>query len=179
LSIPTKKGKVPWFKFSEGVLSGSLKPNTIQYEPSHPFIDQIRKRRKTQIRILAHPKKPDMICRFLLKMAMEIIASNDANKVFEDKYDKARHFALTGEKTSDWWYFQRENINSINKRIQTGIRPSEWNEPINLEVVTFKNGAEIFHFKFLYLEILTPLKPEVIPDFDETLKEPEYRLFTI
>jgi len=179
LAIPTKKGKTPWFKFGEGTVTASLRPNTLQYEPSIPFKRPTNEGRKTQIRIVAHPSKPDMICRFLLKMALEIIAYHNVSTVFEDKYDKARRFALLGEKSGDWWYLQRENIVAVDKRIKTGIRPPEWAEPVKLEVTTFKNGAEIFYLKLLYLEMFTPLEPHIIPSLDDVHKEPEYRIFTV
>jgi HNH endonuclease len=178
-AIPTKKGKAPWFKFGEGTLTASLRPNSIQYEPSIPFINSLNEGRKTEIRILAHPKKPDMICRFLLKIALEVIAYHDIEDVFKEKYDKARRFALTGEKSGNWWYLQRENLAAVNKRIKTGIKPAEWGKPIELEVVTFKNKAEIFHLKLFYLDMFTPLMPYITPAFDDTFKEPEYRVFTV
>lgn len=178
-SIPTKKGKQPWLKFGEGIIIASSNPNIIQYEPSEHFIESLSIGNKSQIRMIAQPKKPDMICRFLLKMALEVIAKDNIKQVFKPKYDKARKFALAGEKTGDWWYLQREDINSLNNLIKTREDKSEWIDPFKLEVVTFKNGAEIFHLKTLYLDMFTPLEPRIIPDFNDSLKEPEFRTFFV
>ena len=179
LSIPTKKGKAPWFKFNEGIVKASLRPNSFQYEPSAPFKRATIEGRKKVIRLLAHPIKPDMICRFLLKMALEVIATDDAETVFEKKYDKARVYALLGEKKGDWWYLQHENISAVNNRIKTGTRPPEWAEPVKLEVTTFINGTEIFYLKLLYLELFTTLEQHIKPPPKASVIEPEFRLFIV
>lgn len=178
--IPTKKGKAPWFRFSEGMMKASSRPKTMEYEPSPPFIKAIKEGRKSQIRIIAEPTRPDMICRFLLKMGLEVVASDKTSKVFSKKYDSARKYASLGEKSSDWWYLQRENLVAVNKVIKTGIKPPEWADPVKLEVSIFGNRAEIFYFKFYYLEMFTPLLPDIVPSLDkEIFKEPEYRLFKV
>jgi hypothetical protein len=177
LSIPTKKGKAPWFKFNEGIVKASLQPRSFHYEPSAPFKRAMDEGGKTEIRLLAHPMKPHMICRFLLKMALEVVASDNSEAVFDKKYDKARNFALLDEKLGDWWYLQRENVSAVNNYIKTRNRPSEWAEPVKLEVVTFKDGAEIFHLKLLYLELFIPLEPHIQSPPKNSLQEPEYRLF--
>ena len=180
LHILTKKRKPPWFKFSEGIMKASSRPNTMEYEPSPPFIKAIKEGGKSQIRIIAEPQRPDMICRFLLKMGLEVVASDKTSDVFNEKYDPARKYALLGEKSSDWWYLQRENLTAVNKRIKTGVKPPEWADPVKLEVSVFNNGVEIFYFKFYYLEMFTPLLPDIVPSLDkEQFKEPEYRLFKV
>ena len=59
LGIPTKKGKEPWFKFSEGIVKASLGLRTIDYSPATHFKRATEEGHKTQIRLLAHPLKPD------------------------------------------------------------------------------------------------------------------------
>ncbi len=178
--IPTKKGKAPWFKFSEGIMKASSRLKTMEYEPSPPFIKAIREGRKSQIRIIAEPKRPDMVCRFLLKMGLEVLSWDKTSNVFNEKYDSGRKYALIGEKSSDWWYLQRENLTAVNKVLKTGVKPPEWADPVKLEVSIFDDGAEIFHFRFYYLEMLTPLLPDTVPCLDkEVFKEPEYRLFKV
>ena len=178
--IPTKKGRAPWFKFSEGTLKASSRPKTVEYEPSPPFIEAIKGGGKTQIRVIAEPKRSDMTCRFLLKMGLEVISSDGTSNVFSEKYDPARKYARFGEKSSDWWYLQREDMAAVNKALQTGVKPPEWADPVKLEVSTFDNGAEIFYFRFYYLEMLTPLLSDTVPVLNkETFEEPEYRLFKV
>jgi hypothetical protein len=178
--IPTKKRKKPWFQDGEGKLIATDRPKTIEYLPSPPFIEAMNEGRKSVIRIVAEPKRPDMVCRFLLKMAIEVIASNNVETVFREKYDYARNYAYLGEKNVDWWYIQREDYISINTAIKTGTKPNSWNDPIKIQVDSFDNGAEIFYFKLCYLELFTPVIPDIIPQLDPvTMKEPEYRLFRV
>jgi hypothetical protein len=178
--IPTKKRKATWFQSSEGILKASSTPNLIEYEPPPQLFEALKEGRKSQIRVLAEPKRPDMICRFLLKMGLEVVSSDGTGIIFNKKYDPARKYALLGEKSSDWWYLQRENITTLNEVFRTRVKPPEWADPVKLEVATFDNGAEVFHFKLFYLDILTPLLPDTILSLDkEPLNEPEYRLFKV
>jgi hypothetical protein len=178
--IPTKKRKKPWFKDGEGIFIASDQPKTIEYLPSLPFVEAMNEGRKRTIRIIAEPKRPDMVCRFLLKMALEIITKNDREMVFTEKYDYARNYALNGEKVVDWWYIQREDYTAINTAIKTRTKPNSWNDPIRCEVNVFNNGAEIFYFKLYYLEMFTPVIPNITPCIDPvTMKEPEFRLFKV
>jgi len=106
LSIPTKKGKAPWFKSWEGTIHSSLNPGTFIYEPTQYFEKEFREGKKTQFRLLAHPLKPEMICRFLLKMGIETVAWDNSKDMFESKFDESRYFAITGEKLGKWWYLR-------------------------------------------------------------------------
>lgn len=179
LGIPTKKGKPPWFESWEGVVRASLQPRTIDYDPAAPFKKATEEGRKTQMRILAHPRKPSMVCRFLLKMGMEVVAADDAEAVFDEKFDKARNFALLGEKQDDWWYLQCEDISAASNYISHEVTLQEWMENLNLEVVIIEDAAEIFHLRLLYMDMFTPLEQRIKPPPVGGLAEPQYRLFTV
>ena len=178
LGIPTKKGKAPWFKSWEGKIYASLLPGTFGYDPVPYFDKDVLEGRKTQLRLLAHPLKPDMICRFLLKMGIEVVACENRNDVFCSKFDEARNFALTGEKTGKWWYLQRERVDIASNFITNGFTENEWNDNIQMKVVKLDGEQEIFHLKLLYLDMFVPLTSMIIPEI-EGLEEPEYRLFWV
>lgn len=179
LGIPTKKGKPPWFDSWEGTIKTSLQPGAFGYEPSGHFKNAIEDGRKSQIRILAHPLKPQMICRFLLKMGLEVVAADNPQLAFDEKFDKARNFALLGEKHDDWWYLQYEDISAASHYISHGASLREWVENVKLEVAIIDDNAEMFHLKLLYFDLLTPLEQRIKPPPKDSLSEPEYRLFVV
>ncbi len=178
LGIPTKKGKPPWFTSWEGVIRASLRPSIIGYDPGPPFEEATLTRKKTQMRLLAHPIKANMICRFLLKMGIEVVAADDPEAVFDQKYDASRHYALTGQKERSWWYLQCEDMAMASHYITRGVSFDEWANNVKLDVIVIEDNAEIFHLRLLYMDILVPLEPRIKPQL-EGLEEPEYRLFVV
>ncbi len=178
LGIPTKKSKSPWFKSWEGTIRASLQPGTVGYDPAPPFESAAMAGDKTQIRLLAHPMKPDMVCRFLLKMGIEVVAADDADDVFQSKFDSARRYALTGDKTAPWWYLQMERMDEASRLFTHGITESEWVRSVKLEVIKLEEGQEMFHLGLTYLDLLTPLTTAVQPEM-EGMQEPEFRLFRV
>jgi len=178
LGIPTKKGKGPWFKSWEGTIRASLQPGTFGFDPAPPFEKATIDGTKTQLRLLAHPWRPDMICRFLLKMGIEVVAADNAQDVFHEKFDAARRYALNGDKSSKWWYLQCERMDEASRYIAQGVSPSEWFQNVKLEVGHLDNGQEMFHLQLLYLDMFSPLTDGVQPDM-EGMDEPEFRLFRV
>ncbi len=176
--IPTKKGKPPWFKSGEGIIRASLQPGTVSYDPAPIFEKATIKGRKTQIRLLAHPLKPDMVCRFLLKMGIEVVAWDSNQDIFCSKFDKVRQYALTGEKKDKWWYLQRERIDMASCYFTKGVMRDEWADNVKLEVVKLDGEQEMFHLSLLYLDMMVPLTSMITPKLEE-LEEPEYRLFYV
>lgn len=178
LGIPTKKGKGPWFKSWEGTIRASLHPGTFGYDPAPPFGNATMDGSKTQIRLLAQPLKPDMVCRFLLKMGIEVVASDSADDAFQGKFDDARRFALTGDKIREWWYLQNERMDEAVRFMTQGVPENEWDQNVRLEVIRMEEEQEMFHLKLLYLDLFTPLTGGVQPEMDG-LEEPEFRLFRV
>jgi hypothetical protein len=179
LGIPTKKGKPAWLDSWEGVLQSTARPGLLSYNPAPPFEESVSRKQKTVLRILAEPRKPRMVCRALLKMGIEVVASDDPGIVFHQKFDEARAFALLGRKTKNWWYIQHEDMSAFSKYIANGIQPQEWIKNVELEVTGTEDGPEVFHLKLLYMDLITPLEPQVNPPAGEDLSEPEYRLFVV
>lgn len=179
LGIPTKKGKAPWLNSWEGTVKAVLQPGLIDYDSATPFKKAMEDGQKSQIRLLAHPLKPEMVCRFLLKMGLEVVAADNPQAVFDEKFDKARNFALWGKKLDDWWYLQCEDNSAAPYYIMHGMTVREWVENVKLEVIILDGSAEMFHLKLLYINLFTPLEPRILPPSKDDLSEPEYRLFLI
>ena len=178
LGIPTKKLKAPWLMSGEGTISALHYPGIIGYDPAPCFEKAWFDGSKTVMRLLAHPMKPHMVCRFLIKMGIEVVASDNAEDVFHKKFDPARQYALTGEKTDTWWYLQVERKDEVSHFVTQGVSETEWFQNVGLEVIKLDEEQEIFHLKLLYLDIFTPLTEGVRPEM-EGMKEPEYRLFRV
>ncbi len=178
IGIPTKKGRKPWFKSWEGTIRASLFPGKFEYDPALPFHEAYFNGTKSQIRLLAHPLRPHMICRFLIKMGIEIVAMDNSTDVFDSKFDDARQFSLNGNKKIKWWYLQQEDIEKASKYFTQGITLKDWNENLKLEVIKLDKGQEIFHLNLLYLNMFIPLTTLIQPEFSE-FKEPEFRLFRV
>ena len=178
LGIPTKKGNAPWFNSWEGVIRASLQPGTIGFDPAPPFESATLDGTKTQIRLLAHPMKPHMVCRFLIKMGIEVVAADNATDVFHVKFDSARHYALTGDKTGAWWYLQKERMDEAWRFLTQGVSQSEWFQNVKLEVIRLEDEQEMFHLQLLYLDLFSPLTPAVQADM-AGMEEPEFRLFRV
>jgi hypothetical protein len=173
MGIPTKKDKAPWMPSWEGKLTGSLTPGTFGYDPAPQFEDAILAGTKTQMRIVAHPSKPGMICRTLLKMGLETLAADDPNEVFDERFDAARQYALLGTKDRPWWYLQIEDIESVTECCHGGAGE------VGLEIVEVEAQAEAFHLRLLYLDMVTPLIPAMSPPPLDGLPEPKFRLFVV
>lgn len=178
LGVPTKKGKAPWFKSWEGTVRATLQPGTVGFDPAPPFEKATIDGTKTQIRLLAHPFKPNMVCRFLLKMGIEVVAADNPEDAFNSKFDAARKFALTGEKSTSWWYLQNERMDEASHLLTQGVTVREWFDNVKLEVVKLDEEQEMFHMRLLYLDLFTPLTTNIEPQM-EGLEEPEYRLFRV
>jgi len=179
VGIPTKKGKPPWFVSRlEGTVRASLQPGTFGFDPAPRFEKATMDGTKTQIRLLAHPEKPDMVCRFLLKMGIEVVAADNPKDVFHGKFDAARKYALTGDKTGLWWYLQNERMDEAARFLTKGVTQSEWYNSVKLEVVKLDGQQEMFHMRLLYLDLFSPLTTNVEPQL-EGLQGPELRLFRV
>lgn len=177
--IRTMLDSDPWFRSWEGTLRASLRSGQIGYDPAPYFEQATNEGRKTQIRLIAHPIRPEMICRTLIKIGIEVVAEDNPVDVFHERYDAARVFALEGRKPGDWWYLQREDINAASRFIAQGVSPIEWRDGVQLSVSELADHAEVFHLRLLYLDFLVPLDPRIQAPPVADMPEPEYRLFIV
>jgi len=178
LGIPTKKGKAPWFSSWEGKMEAGGRTGMINYEPNDLFSDAFNSGKKSISILPAMPEKTDMVLRTLLKIGLETFAADLSTKdqVFDDKFNPARKYALTGEKSNPWFYIVHENIDRLNHFLK-GISQKEWTENFYADV--HEEGDLVYlHLKLLYLDFLTPLVDNVEVDekLKETIIEPKSRL---
>ncbi len=179
LGVPTKKGKAPWLKSWEGEVYGCPKPGRIGYDPAQEFAGALENGTKTQMRLIAEPRKPDFVCRTMIKMGIEVVAADNASDALQEKFDPAREYALTGKKDAKWWYLQREDMTQASNLISKGITPKEWFDGVQMNTELIEGTAEVFHLKLLYLDVITPLEPCIQPPNMTELPEPGYRLFVV
>lgn len=119
-----------------------------------------------------------MVCRFLLKMGIEVVAADSASDAFLVKFDAARRYALTGDRTHPWWYLQNERMGEASRFFTRGVTIPDWSRGVRLEVIKLDQGQEVFHLSLLYLDMFTPLTEGIQPDMTG-MEEPEFRLFTV
>lgn len=177
LGITTKKGKAPWFDCWEGKILAASPIGCFGYEPSPPFAEVFNERRKTVMRIPAEPRKPAFICRTLLKMGLELVASTNPNDAFSDRLDEARSFALHGVKDVPWWYLQAEHNDRFTRLLSGTAEPADYS--ISLETIAIEDDAEVFYLKLFHLEMFCPLDSRILPPRMGELEEPAFRLFAI
>jgi len=132
------------------------------------------------MRILAETENPRIVCRFLLKMAIELLATTEPSLVFSEAFDEARVFALTGEKQNEWWYMFDENITVAKKlMIPVDTHMQSPNESLTLELIELDKSRFVFHMKLFYLDMFCPLDYEIYHPPKKSLVEPEHRLYII
>lgn len=173
LSIPTKKRKAPWMENFHGKFYAGGRPGLIGIVPSLEFENSIDK--ITATIFLAVSKKPSMVLRTLLKIGLEVIATDQTNAVFESRYDAARKFALTGEKESPWFYLQYEDYSAMQK-YQTGY--TRENDRL-MYIAYFDNGCVTLNMRLFYLEFVVPLIEDVRMPEDFKPNEPTERLIIV
>lgn len=176
LGIPTKKSKAPWFKYWEGTLHSAGKPGTIIYEPNDYLQKAFESGQKTLTIIPAMTSKPNMVLRTLIKIGLETIAANDAEKAFEKRFDPAREYALTGLKNFPWFYIQKEDY----ELLQIYIKGIDWDDyHCFMDVHYEDNGLVFLHLRVFYLEFLVPLVENVVLDENNKFEEPHQRVVTV
>jgi hypothetical protein len=179
IGVPTKRKKAPWFKCWEGTLTATGTPGSLNYEPAEIFSEAYERGQKTVMRIVAYPRRPDMICCTLLKMGLEMVAFHEQGKAFEGRYDEARTYALTGTKSQGWWYLQEEDDELASKFFAGTATEQEWTEGASLSVEEIDGGRDVFRLQLLYLTLIVPLDADISPPPMLELPEPRYRLFTL
>lgn len=176
LGIPTKKGKAPWFKYLEGTLYSAGESGKIIYEPNGYFKKAFESGQKIHTIIPTTTRKPSMMLRTLIKIGLETIAANDPKIIFEDRFNAAREYALTGFKKNPWFYIQKEN----DELFQLYLKNIEWKDNHNFMDVHYKeNGLVFLHLRILYLEFLVPLIEDMSLKADVDLENSKESLFIV
>ena len=168
LGIQTKKNKNPWFRYHEGFLHSAGEPGKIIYEPNDFFRKSKNLRNKIHTIVPASTKKPEFMLRTLLKIGLETIAVNDRELVFEERFDTARNYALTGKKECSWFYILRENRELMNLYISG----KDWSDCHCFCDIHYENDGLVYmHFRAYYIEFLVPLLENVESDPEDLLDD--------
>ena len=116
--IRTKKGKMPFFDFFEGTLFGPDTSGMLSVA-FHPFFHKaLLEGRKTQMRLLAEPHDKTTVCRFLLKMAIELMHEDHIADVHDSRFRPACRFARACSPGSHWWFMLVEYDNDNLCRLE-------------------------------------------------------------
>lgn len=166
MGIPTKKNKTPWFRYPEGFLYSAGEPGKIIYEPNDFFRKSKYIQNKIHTIVPTSTRKPEFLLRTLLKIGLETIAANDKDLVFEERFNAARHYALTGEKESTWFYAQRQNDEFMNLY----INDKDWEDYHFFSDIHYEDDGLVFmHLRIYYIEFLVPLLEYVESDPNDML----------
>jgi hypothetical protein len=176
LGIPTKKSRLPEMNSTIGRLKSGGLPGLIGLDPTSSELEaRIVSGKVSRFTILAEVTEPLAVCRFLLKMGLEVVAADSADDARISKFDNARKFARSPSKGKKWWFLLHTDHEALFSNFRKGITVREWIEGVKLEVVEVQ-GAEIFHLQLLNMNLITPLDDRVLPPSMESLPEPDYRL---
>lgn len=176
LGIPTKKRKAPWFNYWEGTLYSAGQAGKIIYEPNDLFKRSVESGQKIMTIIPTGTNKPDMVLRMLLKIGLEVIAANDRDTVFEERFNPTRDYALTGKKNYPWFYIQKED----DKLRHSYINGIDWEDDHCFMDVHYEDsGLVVLHMRTYYLEFIVPLIENVVLDPNDKFSEPREKVVMI
>jgi hypothetical protein len=179
LGIPTKKRRASKLEVLQGTVFGSSSAGRVELDPRDEEVAAgVRTGRITQMRLIAQPTEPVAVCRFLLKMGLEVLAGDDGMLAREARFDATRTFARAPKRGSGWWFLLHTDHERLFPHFVRGVSIDEWRDGIVLEVVQ-ESGAEIFHLEMLGEHMFTPLEPHVLPGPPEDFPAPAYQLVRV
>lgn len=179
LGIRTKRNRAPTLESALGLVRGSPIPRTLGLDPRNDEIETgVRDGTITQVRILAEPTEPVAVCRLLLKMGLEFIAANSVADALSPRFDAARAFARSPQRSSRWWFLIVCDHHRLFRSFKEGISVREWADGVSLSTTTHKD-VEVFHLKLLDMSIITPLEHGIAPSPELRSNEPDRRLFEV
>jgi hypothetical protein len=167
--IVTKRRKYPRIITHLGDLISSPFEDIIGIDPSNEDIHRkIQDGSISQVTILAEIVEPKAICRFLLKMGLEIIADDRPLEIYNSKYDVARIIARAPKRGDKWWFiFIRDEGFLFSKQ-----KPKN-NCDIELSTSVIEEH-EFFHLKLGDISFITPIEQGFIPDPEITKIDKHY-----
>jgi hypothetical protein len=179
LGIPTRKKAAPEMLDSLGTVRASLKPGCIGLDPANERIEEaINNGEVTQFRILAEPTEPVAVCRMLVKMGLEVVATDSPDNARSPKFNSARLFARCPPRGMEWWFVINTDHAELFQKFRNGIRIEDWLNGVSLSVHRLAE-FEAFRLQLLDMIIFTPLDMRVAPPDMQEFPEPDYRLFRV
>lgn len=175
LGIPTKKGRPPRLEVIQGTVHGTPGAGRVELAPrDERLASLVGAGVVTQMRVIAEPTASLPVCRLLLKIGLEVLASSDPALARAERFDAARTFARAPRRGSKWWFLIQTDHDRLFSHFTRGVSLEEWCDGLVLEVVN-DWGAEILHVGMLGMNLFTPLEPRVTPSIED-FQPPEYQL---
>ncbi|MBE0552437.1 MAG: hypothetical protein IH625_01980 [Rhodobacteraceae bacterium] len=166
--VRTKKKKWAIIDHPIGKLSASPYDRVIGLEPSSEDIEyQLLTGNRTQFRIIAETKNPLLLCRFLLKVALECVARDCVLNAMKVRYAEARRFARSPQRGDSWWFMYRFDPSADGRQ----------NKEVQAEIVEIED-AELGLISIYGCKFLVPLHRRIVYEASD-LQEPEYRYFAV
>lgn len=177
LGIPTRKGSPPHMGTPLGTVRATVQPGTLGLDPATPAVEEaLLNGRITELDIIAEPTEPAAVCRMLVKMGLEALASDLPDYARSPTFDSARDFARRPARGSSWWFLMHTDHPALFSRFRRGVSRAAWASRVNLSI---QGSGEVilFRLQFLDVVIITPLDSRILPPCMDSFPEPEYRLF--
>lgn len=166
--VRTKKRKWSTVDHPIGRLKASPFDRVIGLDPIDDETErQLLTGDRTQLRIIAETDNPLLMCRFLLKIALECVARDSVIEAMKVRYAAARRFARNPHIGDSWWFMYR-----FDPALDGGQ-----NEEIQVETVEIE-GAEMGLITILGCNFFVPLHTQIVYD-PADLNEPEFRYFAV
>lgn len=167
-SVRTKKKKWASVSHPIGKLFASPYDRVVGLDPIGGEVErQLLAGDRTQLRIIAETENPLLMCRFLLKIALECVARDSVIDAIRAKYAAARRFARNPQKGDSWWFMYRFDPTSDGGQ----------NKETQAEIVEIED-AEMGLITIYGCIFFVPLHPQIGYDPSD-LHEPEFRYFTV
>jgi hypothetical protein len=170
--VITKKKKWATLPHYKGLLEARPIPGTFGIEPANEEIEQcLLNGQITQLRVPAETRHPLILCRMLLKVAVETIAYDNIRDALNERYDAARQFARAPRKGSNWWFLYHGDL-------AAGWNTARDMKPMSAGIQDI-GGGEVALIEILDFYFIVPVTSNVIPDNLQSLTEPDFRFFKV
>jgi hypothetical protein len=178
LGIPTKRGRSPQMESHLGRLSSGPAGSIHIDAADESTARGIASGEISQVRIPAVPMEPLAVCRMLLKMGIEVIASNSHADALDGRLDAARLFARSPAKGAAWWFMITTDHDRLFRRFLDGVTYADWVDGISMSTVDVE-GEDVFHLRLLDMSLITPLRPVFEPAPELAQNEPEWTVHPV
>lgn len=166
--VCTKKKKWAGLNHPIGRLKASPCDRVIGLDPSNDEVEhQLLTGNRTQFRIIAETENPLLMCRFLLKVALECVARDCILDAMKVSYAEARRFARNPHRGDRWWFMYR-----FDPAADGGHYKETRSEIVEL------GGAEMGLITIFGCNFFVPLHSNIVYEASD-LREPEFRYFSV
>ncbi|APW42935.1 HNH endonuclease [Rhodoferax saidenbachensis] len=169
-SVPSKKGRPFEMPVWQGTVQGTGMPGQFFIRPATDAIRETLQKNKTgQLRILAEVSEPLAVCRMLIKIGLEQIASNAYEMAVSDRLHAAREFCRRPKHGDRWWFLLFADPIIMQSRLS---KPEE--DFCQIEV-TEQQGQLCAILRLAGILTIVPLESNLLPPSDLGEKLPKCR----